>query len=355
MVETLYGVIHGGSYSFEGIRIQEMSIGPSIELLEQLQELPHGSKVGIESVPEFHNQNSFKSDGKTLRIPQEEIMYWDAIRIACLKKEHEIVYLDDLPTYRKHWRKMLEAQRFEDQAWKVSDKDEHIEFLQKAYRSGVESQNIFTFEREAKIIDNIAVHQPDVVILGKGHSDYLASNPDILIPNNISFGNYMSEEVEMPYATDVYLPRRGRTTLTEGKIDPRLILERELLQRSYRAATQGRVIEELTPDFIGTWDLEIPARGLFEIYLDTTKKGGVIEDCLGTAEFSGRIDEEGAIFYKMYFPDASSREAVPGIVRYGGSFTDSGFSGRYEVPAMRNMGLGFDLRKFDGTPYACVA
>ena len=67
-------------------------------------------------------------------------------------------------------------------------------------------------------------------------------------------------------------------------------------------------MSERTPDYIGTWNLVIPAQGLFEVYLDKKNGGmtGRIEDTLGTAIFTGVISKKTATFMKKYKPGESS-------------------------------------------------
>jgi len=113
-------------------------------------------------------------------------------------------------------------------------------------------------------------------------------------------------------------------------------LEQRLQIRRHNAITEGRILPFETPQFIGTYDLELPPRGLFEVYLDSPiaedgKFSGKIEDTLGTATFTGTITKKEIIFTKNYCPDKSSGKASKTEISYIGRFNGVQYEGTYEI------------------------
>ncbi len=107
-------------------------------------------------------------------------------------------------------------------------------------------------------------------------------------------------------------------------------------------------MEGTTPDYIGTWDMQVPARGLFEVYLGDDGINGTIEDCLGTARFSGKISSDVAVFVKEYGDDKSSADAARDGVMYAGVSKGEIIAGEFRI---YNEGGKFRMYKFDGNPY----
>ncbi len=129
----------------------------------------------------------------------------------------------------------------------------------------------------------------------------------------------------------------------------RTLAERESLIRRYAAASIGRILPHRIPNFIGSWDLENPAEGLFEIYIEQVEGKdiyGTIEDALGSASFFGRYDPEEFInFWKEYEEPATLIGASNRTLVYSGTFKDGQYKGSFGANSM-SMGRDFWLREF---------
>jgi hypothetical protein len=100
------------------------------------------------------------------------------------------------------------------------------------------------------------------------------------------------------------------------------------MERAYKAVKEGRVTDG-NPNYIGTWELTQEPRGLFEVYLEggVEEDGGIkgtIEDCFGTATFSGRIARGQISFTKIYKKVYDSRINPEIHILYEGHFQENG-------------------------------
>jgi hypothetical protein len=349
MVEKLYGVVHGKSLNISDVPIARFETKPSKELVEELLSLPQNTSVGIEYAPEI--KKAFVLDGVPVDTSGSE--YWRDIVKICEQQKLKTVYLDDFSTYEKYASKYLEKERLDkmnmekyikslekDPLLTTEEYEENSEvrkLIRKAYKAGVEAEHILVIEREQKMFDKIAEYQPKVVILGKGHADYIMLKPEEFTSRKIPLGEYKVEN----------------NGVSRFNLESDGLLDRELLIRKYRAITEGRIMSGGTPDYIGSWDLTIPARGLFEIYLDPRNSGmtGVIEDTLGSATFVGVITEVKALFGKNYKPEMSSQKAVQESLSYEGMGHKGVYWGKYRAVSgfTNNKEYQFAMKKFSNT------
>lgn len=346
MVDRLNGIEHGRGLTVEGLLIpnSDIPVAPSRELMRDLLDLPRGSTVGIEFSQQF--QEPFDVDDIEINAGLESNFYWRRIIRTCNIKKLNIVYLEDFDTYKKYVRKLLETKTLEQQGWDLyADNPEFFKTGQakqlaaQHYMSETESQYIFVVEREAKILDKIRETNPTVVIIGKGHTDYLTQNTSDDNPlSNVEYTREVVFQTPWHWPEDLQLPYERAHKDYKGEIDPAILLERELLVRKYRAIKEKRITEGFKPDFVGTWDLDLPARGLFEVFVEGSRFGGRIEDTLGTAVFEGTINDTEVSFVKGYDPEKSSPEATPKPVRYAGNLVHGQYEGQYEVANTRISG-----------------
>lgn len=106
------------------------------------------------------------------------------------------------------------------------------------------------------------------------------------------------------------------------------------IERRYKSVKEGRITDG-SPNYIGTWDLKVEPRGLFEFYLDggvgeDGKIKGTIEDCFGTATFSGEINSGKISFTKVYVKVYNNdADAGRGIFYEGHLQEDGNYVGEY--------------------------
>jgi hypothetical protein len=333
MIEQLYGVDHGYHHLLipEGLKVH-----PSIELMSNLLALPAGTKVGIEYTPKF--DRPYFVDGQRFFDPPTQRFYWQRLRAICREAEHKIIYLEDFSTYKEYVRKENEIINLTKKIKKKTPNEEKQKLLGSIYKLQVEAEYIHQVKRETAILNLIQKHQPTVVILGRGHTDYLMFNSSSrLDPKGIKVNSYQVETPDSPSGTLYFFDediRRGVSTklnknpTLESRHDANW--ERFFLERRLKAVTEGRVTNG-TPNFIGTWNTYIPAQGLFEIYVeDANQFSGKIEDCLGTAVFRGNVDENQISFLKIYLPSDSLKEAFRGAIAYQGNRIGDFYKGEFE-------------------------
>jgi len=111
------------------------------------------------------------------------------------------------------------------------------------------------------------------------------------------------------------------------------LLLREHIKRKYRAVTASRIDPSRKPDYIGTWDLEVPAHGLFEVYIDDRNGDGAfnghVEDAYGQAGITGHTTDGAISFTKTYSRNAKRLGGENNPVFYVGSRTSDGYEGNF--------------------------
>lgn len=331
MVDRLYGVVHSLEYSFLGLQTDEAKTHPSGRLIAELLGRPPGTKVGIEYTPKFNRP--FLVDGLKITIPPSQRFYWQTLRDICREKGHETIYLEDFHIYEEFTKKVLQGNILISKLEQDPPEKEKWKLQKNLYKLAVEADYIWTIKRELAFLKLIQKTQPEIVIMGRGHTEYLTQNLDELTKRDIRIENYQTETVNSPEPLFYeYNPRRIIfATMDENPTpNPTALIERKCLERRFKAVTEGRVTDG-TPNFTGTWDTSIPAKGLFEIY--TGRDGlftGKIEDCFGTALFRGEINDQQIFFTKVYLPSDSSGEAFQGKILYRGNKTGDIYKGRFE-------------------------
>lgn len=366
MVETLYGVQHGKSIGAKDMSAADFGAAPGKELIKELLLLPPNTSVGIEHTPEL--EKTFEVDG----IPNTTSgsLYWTEIRKVCEQQHLNTVYLEDFLTYKRFTQKIIEARALDEDLLKRNvkfrnshpnegtdkfEEDETIKkLLRKIYKTQIEGEYIFVIEREQKMLDKIAEYQPQVVILGKGHTDYLALKPEKLTSKGVSLGKYKTEERKfIPWHEESDESPSNISRLIQNPLpDKSYLVYRELLERRYRAITEGRIMSKGIPEYTGTWDLVIPAKGLFEIYVDRVDKKGTIyghiEDTLGTANFVGLFTENNVEFYKKYNLTKSSSKAGEEFMMYKADGANGLYAGTFKIASGHSNGKEkpFSMRKF---------
>lgn len=352
MIETLYGVMHGKSVNLGPLRVKEIYISPSRDLLRDLESLQPGSKVGIEFYPDY--QGTFEIQGKQVVLSEACRYYWESIIRQCNDLNLAVVYLDDFEAIKREAEIKLELNALDEMLQSQPENfDSYFIILQKIYALEVWAEYLFIIDREEKMFDRIVEEQPNMVILGRDHIVPLLLDPDPLVRRGLTVKEQKTEIV-----SEFFLGRDAPfievATIVQQQIpDKNIMIERELLKRRYRAVREGRVIEGRTPDYIGTWSPKVPARGLFEMYVNENGSNGfsgTIEDCLGTSNFHGELVENEMLFSKEYDPESAGNGASPDLVQYRGDFMNVDFvKGHYRSPLV---GKGrFHLRKFNGTPF----
>lgn len=346
LVERVYGTIHSFEQNFF-IHTQEGTVSPSQELLRDLNSLPEGSVVGIETFdPKEVRRLTKKVNGQRFYLKKEDDFYWKIVENYCDARNLQVAYLDDFSTFRAYVAKQLEWRQYR-QEYEASLKErggigpaELAALADAAYRAAIETRYIHRVGREEKIIERIAKYHPQRVIIGRGHGDYLFSRPEALIRHRVSFGEYYREGwvdsqsrmmAELMYDHKITPHRQAQ--LVDRTPDPQELINREMLERAYRLITEGRVIADKTPDYVGTWDLRFPLRGYFEVYVNGQAKGGplsgIIEDCLGTADFEGEISENWVQFLKTYQKDNSTANAIKMPILYKGLRKNGKYEGQF--------------------------
>ena len=262
---------------------------------------------------------------------------------------------------REHFESLAEiarkASKIQKQLKKSKNNKKELEL--ESYKLGVEFKYIQAIGINDVILKNISLYKPDLVFIGEGHANWFYLNKkEIRKKYDIQIEEYYRDKViKQPTQDDLMFAAgasdkhlrmedilKDKLEIITEKINPNQRLEPELqtllIQRNYNAVKKGRIINK-NPHFIGTWDLEIEPRGLFELYIEKAslkeKDGsfpiefvGKIEDCLGSATAEGDLYPDYITFTKKYYKHLEGSEQP---VRYEGKFnlSDGEVSGEYQI------------------------
>lgn len=287
MVELLYGVNHGGrGRDLSNNFCVDVVVEPASKMINYLHALPSGTKVGIEYHPNIYHppQDALARPDKNTK------RYWENILGIVIEGGLEPVFIDNPDMYQRYAEKLLQAESKANFSTIIDDETARS-IEEDQYRAEVEARHILWIEREIAMVDAIAQTQPDVVIMGRGHTEYLMANKDSqLLPKGIIVGDYKADkpiEITIPSSiidrTDVY--HRIAETEVVNIPNPDLFPDREMLRRQHNAVIYGRINPDSNPQFVGTWDIWCRQRGLFEMYVRGEGVfAGRIEDVYGTGK-----------------------------------------------------------------------
>lgn len=349
MIERAYGVTHGGEvFDRWGNSAGKLYIEPSDGLISELNNLPKGSKVGIEHSPDFCKEG-YLIDGIEMEQDPTAFYYWGKIEQHCQRNGLEVIYLDDIETYKKYLGEVAKVVKLESELQKTEQQieyyydgdDEGDDLLSKEelvdlyndnccelpllkrdiYRHTVIRNYIHQVEREDRLFEKISITQPEIIILGAVHTKNLKEKQNFLTQNlGIEVGKYKFEEPR-PFNPN---HRINMSDLVSDDIDINFD-DSFMTRRQYLALTEGVVIPNGEPDFVGSWNPGIPEKGLFEIYFkDNGDLSGTVEDTLGTASIECNILGKSITFKKKYIKEKSSDSACETEIEYRGILDENG-------------------------------
>lgn len=340
----LYGVVHGGEWKEFFGRSGEMRIYPSRELFEDLKKFPRGTKVGIENLsaqdwkevrshlatlpfnppaPIVYEEDRWPAERPVYSLSGEA--YWKELIDMCSALGFETVFLEKKDAWLKYNEAIIKHVENEENRhnllfFEKGESDEHydrkrIGFNSNRHKEKILIRKIHEIERENQILDKIKSCGANLAFVGLGHSNEWIANLQKGVNIGIKIDGYSTE---IPQEEGGFYSRPMIFT-KEGKLDFRLNFERNNLERQITLIENGR-LDERKPDFVGTWDVHVPAKGYFEMFMNRDGENieGEIVDCLGCADFKGELSNGRIEFVKRYRPLlGKEREDIPykGIVR----------------------------------------
>ena len=298
----LYGVHHGGEYSFGGLSLGSMSVSPAEEMLQAIHDLPKRSTVGVEFIhPEY-----FEDEDNILELRDEDEQYWQEITDACADGGHSVAYLDSYDIHRRAARKRAELAQLRST---LRSGEYHIAPGQErtvteiSFGLEAEIDYLHAVAREDHIIQELEKLHPGLAIIGLAHSDYVMLNPELAVKLGVSeYWKVLNDAPELPIGMLPVVedrPVRVYQYLEQSPPDPSRLNEREFATRTKYAVSLGRIMLGTEAEWIGSWELSNRPYGLFELY-PTSVTGGTVEDRLGTAEYTGEFEEDRLEFTKKY-------------------------------------------------------
>jgi len=352
IVKKLYGVSDSGFVTIGGFSVQEMfggeigSVATHVgkDLREELMALPKKTAVGVQYFEEFcdggipYRRNlNVKKIGA--HVPKNAANYWTEILSICKMRNLDVRFLDDYRTLREAAKKLIRKDIILDQIKNIELNNpapkaeiERVKqgLIEDLYKTEVESEYLSTVTRSDKILENIIKECPEIAILASGHADYFIANPQLMETIRIKFESYAKEQYGKKMSTEELTKYLTRPPQIFGKLvqnaqpDKAALAAREKVERQNKAITLGRIIASKEPAWIGTWDVSIPAKGLFEIYVEheiktfhgVTALEGKVEDIYGSAQFTGSVNDETLIFRKEYDEPAVAVGGFKGPIMY---------------------------------------
>lgn len=192
---------------------------------------------------------------------------------------------------------------------------------EEASKKQIELNHYMTLGRFDHILENVIKHQPDLVFLTNPYAKKLWSKRQL---HGVDIDEiYMDAVVGDTAAVELQKQELSSVHFNEPDYFVRI-------KRLFMAANENRVTYIGNPSFVGTFDFALPHLGLFEMYItnSTQTKGsidieGCIEDCLGTADFKGKLEPKGVVFVKRYQREITH---IDGIFVATSPITYSGFT-----------------------------
>jgi len=199
-------------------------------------------------------------------------------------------------------------------------------FFEKKHSATIMAEKIHLLDRDKALLEAIT-NDLNVSINGLGHTEYWITNRNKIKEDfSIDFESY---------ATDIPVIKGNRylsQKFTKNpEIDPKTVFDIEHIKRKIRLIEEGRIVNDRKPDYIGTWRVVLPSEGYFEVFVENEKNGnikGIIEDCLGTAKFEGKLKSNEFNFVKKY--DGFCHTSItPEPIQYESKRVDNEFHGYF--------------------------
>ncbi len=341
----LYGVIHliqVVETNFLSVRKRLVPVDPSVEILQDIDNLPKGSKIGIETlnkkdqeeVEEHMWELSRREDLTGFELyPSEQDHYWDVLTTHCEDLDHEVVFLENKELMLKLNLASLEEIKANNEEIfrerRETDEEYHIKLCrhnERGYNANLLCRKIQEIERDNALLTAIKSANIDVAIVGLGHSDFWTANKkDIQEKYGLNFEYYGVQEPEGDRSIFTRFTNNAKPNLKR-------VYDRTILERSIRLMDQGSITKK-DPDYVGIWDLLCPSKGFFEMFVQREENNGkiqgTIEDCLGSAKFSGSLVDGKIGFTKRYSKKLSSEDAIKTNINYKGKQIGEGFCGYF--------------------------
>jgi hypothetical protein len=368
VLERLYGVNPNGSIDTQLGPIQ-MSLKPSRELIDDLRRLPRGKKVAIETLsPKDASWVDRMSIPKRARTDCVEASYWSPIVQCCNQGGHEVVYLDNIETLVQQARISVEIVNLKEEELSADNPLDRMHIARSLYAAKTVRAFLLICGKYDHMLKRIMESAPNVALMNDFQSQPLKSEASYNKIEGLKVMGYYEDQ-----APSVFVVQEASTkisqalqhqvskeefervlseNLPENNFFP-MIVEmdfgsiRDVAKRKHDAVMKGRITQKV-PDFIGSWAPDIPASGLFEMFIEKRKGSaisGTIEDTYGPASFSGKLTANEVEFTKQYDPQTSIIPAVEkGRMLYAGSPELYGII-RGTFRSDGNMGF-FEMHKF---------
>lgn len=323
--------------------------------LDQLTQNNSSLSIGLEP----------SSDKKELRIPP----------LTFIQQE---IYLDLIKFFRKRGNKIFFLEQENDQAEMAKIAKQKIDLEKKIEQQNNEAnKKSLTIEvdrlaigavylsmlgKERGILQNIAQYKPDIVLLGAAHaSRFYKNRAELASKLGIEIEEYWQEEANILSQDEILraMSCSNEHISTEDYLDGKSIAALKLitssemalddkfcthLERLHKAVKEEKVTDG-NPSAIGTWDLELEHRGLFEMYIEKAEGvsiRGTIEDTLGSASFTGAICQDHIQFTKIYTKDFGPGVDLLIPIVYEGTLRNGEFIGKFTPSYGRS---GFRMKK----------
>jgi len=329
-VEKLFGIEECEIQRVENVSVISQ-LTPSDGVLKALSCLPKGALVGIEDASywerEIHNVG---------RTP-----YWNYLTNNA--GNASFVYLDDL-SLRVEAADFFKRARIRTEL-KLSNPgdcsldNEIFEFRFNAYYT----HTVLTSDHILRMIKET---RPLIVILDGVRADLFWSG--YAESHGVKFGSYSKES---PPIHREGCPVEDNENLVPNELFAKTAYELGVMSYYFTLIRRKKAIDEHRisddkPDFLGTIDLTVPLRGLFELTVKKRKGtfwSGSIVDALGNASFVGYFDRDRAEFTRHYGGLALLLGAPKGNIAYKARRDGNKYVGTFIHPAVNG---NFEMKEF---------
>jgi len=344
----LYGAIHGIDLIFLCFS-ERRGVAPNPRLYDDLLRLDRGTRIGVEwfseeDWKELNTDIKQRADNagieKAVGYDPHFDDFWKRIIGFLRDASFQVAFLEDKETFMRYNQACVDALKVREDGQNelVSDEGQsavmyHARLCrhnERNSRASLRADRIHVIERDEALLRAIKEKQVGAAIVGLGHSDaWMANRARIEQERGIAFDSYSTLR---GVGRDHYFTTFERDSVP----DPRTVFDLTRLQRSLKLMEQGSITDE-TPDYTGIWDIYFPPKGYFEMFVaerNGEQIAGTIEDCLGSATFTGTENPDGIEFIKEYNPKRCASGAAQKPVRYKAARQGDEFFGHWFYDGM---------------------
>ena len=299
-----------------------------------------------------------------LRYDKKTEEFWRTTLNLAKEIENKIVFLDDKQDffeYNSIQVNILNLLMEKQEKTNFNDDLDYWNFAKNWWESRLSLEEFHKKKRNRNLLEKIEENNIDLAIVGIGHFySFLLKEEktlrklfsEYIDAFDLDYGHYKLHSLEKLFSLKDKLDVEKQDVFQRNKISV-LLSENNIVERAINFRDNGSLTDK-KPDYVGTWMIDDPFVGYFEMFIEEQKNQnikGTILDHLGVSSFEGNLDKTSISFDKKYLFNKSVLEAASDKILYKGNKKNGIYEGGYHkigfpfflIPVKENAKKSFEI------------